>query len=394
MLSKKLKINRISIVITSRADYGPLDNLIKKFSLFKKFHVDVIFIDVNLKNNYGDKFQHIKKYKKINYIFKDLKKTNIGITNHILKLTTLLIKVIKEINSDLIVILGDRYELLSIPPVSLELSIPVLHIGGGHVTEGAFDDSIRHMLTKFCHLHVTSSKQDYKNILSLCEERWRVAMTGSLSAFNPKQLNYVSSSKLLKELDLDSSKPYCLITLHSTTNENDNLELEMNILIKCLRKFSFQFIITYPNYDPKREVIIKFFKKFVKQINIKNKRAAIVYNLGRPKYLSLMKNCVMVIGNSSSGIIESPSFGVAVVNIGNRQKGRIMSKNIFNCKFDENEITESIEKSILFSKSKKLVIQNPYFKKNSSDLILKFISKILKKKSKNEILYKKIIFNS
>ena len=380
---------KISFIVTSRADYSPLSSLINKISSISSYYVNVFVLVNDLNNNFEKKDIFFNQHKNLKYKLFDLGKKKLKITDHITVISQKLSKLFERHKPDLIIILGDRYELLSIPSVSLEKSIPILHIAGGHVTLGAFDDSIRHSLTKFCHLHIASTFENYKNILSLGEQKWRIKLAGSLGAENTKNLKLISSKIILKENGLDSNKDFVLITLHPTTNKNENLEKDMKIFLRSIIKLNFQFVITYPNQDPESEVIIKYFKQFLSKINSKKKRGIFVKNLGKINYLSLMKNCKLMIGNSSSGIIESPSFNIPVLNIGDRQKGRKMHSNILNSSFNELEINKKIKIAINKKFISNISNRNNYYRKNTSLNIIRFIEKVFSERSIKEIITKK-----
>lgn len=376
----------IFIVTTSRADYSPLTALIDNIINENNMKLTVVSVMIDLKNNF---FINKNLSKKVKFILHDLGSKNLSINNHFTKVLNKLSVIFSKNKIDLIIILGDRYELLAVPIAAIEKLIPVMHIAGGHVTQGSFDESIRHAVTKLSHLHIASSLDNYKNIISLKEEKWRIKLAGSLGAENTKNIKFLSSKEILSEYGLDTNLPYALIALHPTTN-NRNLKNNIKVFIRCLHKLNLQYIITYPNNDPESDIIIKQFKMFVKKVNHDNKkRAVFVKNLGTVKYLSIMKNCKILLGNSSSAIIESPTFRIPVINIGDRQKGRKISKNIINTKFNEKEIDKKIKLALSKNFISKKNFKNPYYIKNTSLKIINFINFIFKHKNLKEIITKK-----
>ena len=248
--------------------------------------------------------------------------------------------------------------------------IPIAHIHGGEVTTGAIDDSIRHSISKLSHLHFPIHDDYRKRLIQLGENPKTIFNFGGLGAYSIKKTKFKSKKELEKILKIDLKKKIFLITFHPTTLEKNKSKYQISNLLSALEKFKDVIkIFTSTNFDHENDIINKEISNFVK----KNKNAFFFSSLGHLNYISLLKNTDVVIGNSSSGVLETPSLGVPTVNIGNRQDGRIMSKNIINSKYDKKTITDKIIKALSMNKKKLQKIESPFYKENTPQNISKKI---------------------
>ncbi len=262
---------------------------------------------------------------------------------------------------------------------SIQYKIPICHIEGGDITEGALDDNIRHAITKFSHLHFVSTTQYKKRLIQLGEEPWRISVTGSPSLDLIKNVDLMNRKTLSKKINFDIKNDFILCTFHPVTNDLTNTKKYITNLINSLKKHKASIVFTSPNADLTSSIIKKNIKNFSKKfLNVKY-----LETIEYPVYLSLMRYCKFMIGNSSSGIIESPSLKTKVINIGNRQKGRVIPSNVITCDYDEKDINLSIKKI----KKLKTNFYNPYYKKNVSKKIYTFFKSHLN----NNIVNKKFI---
>ncbi|MBF0558807.1 MAG: UDP-N-acetylglucosamine 2-epimerase (hydrolyzing), partial [Nitrospirae bacterium] len=221
-------------------------------------------------------------------------------------------------------------------------NIPIFHIGGGDVTEGMSDEQTRHAITKIAHVHFPSNKISASRIIQMGEEPWRVFNVGLPSLDTLRDKQFIPKGAFCSKFGIGPSGKIFLVTFHPTTLELDKTEYYVDNLVKALSSYDAGMIITYPNSDPGSRIIIERLKKFAdEKANVK-----FIKNLGIDMYFTAMRHADAVIGNSSSGIVESGIFKVPVVDIGNRQKNRLRDKNVIDTGYSAAEITEGIEKAL------------------------------------------------
>ena len=369
---------KIWVISGGRAEYFLLESLIHKL---KKFDTTLVLTGSHFFKKYGYTFSQIKKTIPIKKIKINLKSDSRGeILLFMSKLIQQFTKKMSTNKPDLIMILGDRYEIFSVAVCAMILKIPIANIHGGEITEGAFDDSIRHAITKLSHLHFVTTEKYKNRVIQMGENRKNVHNVGSLGVENTQRIKLLKKKEIEKKLNFTLNKKNLLITFHPVTLTK-NIE-SIDPLLKSLSKLrDTNLLFTSPNIDPGNNIILKKIKSFVSR----NKNSKLFPSLGQKLYFSCIKVFDGVVGNSSSGIIEVPSFQKGSINIGNRQKGRIAAKNVINCKNNETSIDLSIKK--LLSKKFKEDIKknkNPYFQKNTSTNIVN----ILKKLSFKDLPYK------
>ena len=322
----------------------------------------------HLSNSFGNTFNEIKKDKIKNIIKKKLlnnKFSDRNISRYVSKSINLTTETILKIKPDVVVILGDRYELLGSAIAAMTFRIPIAHIHGGEVTQGAYDDSVRHSLTKLSHLHFPIHDKYKKRLIQLGEHPKTIFNYGGLGAHSISKLKLLTRSQLEKKLKIDFCNKIVLVTFHPVTLEKNKSKFQVKNLIKFLSTLEdITIIITSPNFDNENDILKKEFLKFQKKKNV-----YFFKSLGNKTYVSLMKIAYFLIGNSSSGILEAPSFGTPTINIGNRQSGRIISKNIINCDYDY----KSLRKAFFQKRKKQKKIQNPFFKRDTPKKIAKKI---------------------
>ena len=360
-------MKKILFISSSRADYGLLrDVVLETQKLNKKTYLMVT--GSHLSNSFGNTIAEIKKDKIKNIIKKKLLNKNfrdIDISNYVAKSINLTAEVIIKKEPDVVVLLGDRYELLGSAIAAMTFRIPIAHIHGGEVTQGAYDDSIRHSITKLSHLHFPIHDQYKKRLIQLVENPKTIFNYGGLGAHS------ISKSKLLTKYDLEKylkislKKKIVLVTFHPVTLEKNKTEFQIKNLIKFLNTLNdMTIIITSSNFDSENDIIRKEILRFLKK-----KKVYYFNSLGNRAYISLMKLAYLVIGNSSSGVLESPYFGTKTINIGDRQKGRIISDNIINSDYK----FKSIYKAFLTIKKRSKKKSDIFLKKNTPIKIAKKI---------------------
>lgn len=377
---------KLLIISTSRADFYLLQTLMVE-SFKKKIKSKFLLIG----SNFGEKGNKVEVNKNLDKHC--IKKIPIELSTNnsanIINFVGVLMKKfqneIKNTQPDLIVILGDRFELLSIAYTATIMKIPIAHIHGGEISEGAFDDNFRHAITKLSNLHFVSTEVYKKRVIQLGEQKKNVFNVGSLGVQNLQHMNFYKKNEIESRLNIKINNKLYIITFHPVTLSKFNESID-NLLTVLNTLKNSTFVFTAPNIDPNNQAIFKKIKKFVK----KNKNSIFTNTLGQKMYFSCLKICNGVIGNSSSGIIEAPSLKIPTINIGERQGRREMAESVISCMNNKSAINKAFKKinSKKF-KEKILHIKNPYFKKNTTDQIINIIENIdLKKlifKSFNDI---------
>ena len=277
---------------------------------------------------------------------------------------------IKKIKPDLFLVMGDRYEMLMGPLIAMPYNIPIIHFFGGAITEGAIDELVRHGVTKMSHYHFVLLNQYRNRLINLGEESWRVKTIG-MPSLTKNIKNKIPKNSFLEKYNL--SKPYAILTFHPVTLEINKINIQISSLVKAIKKSKLKIIMTYPNADPEFNKIIKKFKQAFKDKN----KFLMVKNLGQKNYFNILNTADLMIGNSSSGIVEAASFNLPVVNIGSRQTGKFKPKNVIDTGYNYKDILKGIKKAMNknFKKSLKN-LRNPYESKMNINNIIKLILRV------------------
>ena len=371
--------DKICVVTSSRADYGLLKPLLIKLEKSRKCRLQILITGSHLIKKYGYTINEIihDQYNKIHKLkFNMSSDTYLNTNNSIgimIKKSSIMLSGIKP---KLLVVMGDRFEIFAIVVASYVLNIPVVHISGGETTEGALDEGFRHSITKMSFLHFTSTNIYKKRVIQLGENPDSVFNIGEIGLDNLKNINYLTKNNLVDKFNFKFDKYNFLITLHPVTLEKESSQKNIMNLLKALSaQKETNFFFTLSNADPDNNIIDSKIKSYVKR----NKNRSFYFkSLGRENYLSLLKFVDCVIGNSSSGIIEAPSFKTYTIDIGDRQKGRVKSKSVINVNSNVKEIIKAINK-VKSNKKNHTIFHNPYFKKNSVDKCYKVLIKYLYK---------------
>lgn len=368
-------MRKICFVTGSRAEYGLLRCLMKAVKEDHDTLLQIIATNMHLSPEFGLTYHEIEKDgflidKKIEMLLSS--DTAVGTTKSVGLGMIGFADALEGLKPDIIVILGDRYEMISVAAAALFHKIPVAHIHGGEITEGAYDDCIRHAITKMSHLHFTSTEVYRQRVIQLGEQPERVFNVGAMGVDNIKRIPLMSKSDLEKSLDFNMGDKCIVVTFHPVTLEDNSAEKQSLALISALDSLKdYQIIFTYPNSDTNGRVIIKKIEEYVAAHPLKAKTWP---SLGLKRYLSLLCYSTAVVGNSSSGIIEVPSFGIPTLNIGNRQRGRIIADSVLGCEATEEAIKEGLS-TILGGKfiAKAKCTKNPYEGYNTKEMILNII---------------------
>ena len=370
----------------TRAEYGLLRSLMEEIKKDKDLHLQIVVSGMHLSPEFGLTYKEIEKdgfrIDEKSKILSD-SDTPEGLCKAIGSGLTNFSRIFKKLKSDIIVILGDRFEAFAAAQAAMVLRIPVAHIHGGEATYGLIDEAIRHSISKMSHLHFTSTDEYRKRVIQLGEDPERVFNVGAIGIDNIKKMKLLSKREIEKELGFKFGKRNLLVTFHPVTLEKNTSKKQFQKLLKVLDGLDGTHIIfTKANADTDGRVINKMIDMYVSG----NFRKAVAFrSMGQLNYLSTMRFVDAIVGNSSSGIIETPSFKMGTINIGDRQSGRIRAKSVIDCEPTKQSIKKALKKlySEDFLKDLKK-IKNPYGNGNTA----KRIKIILKKQDTSDILKK------
>lgn len=362
-------MRKICVVTGSRAEYGLLSRLMHAIKDDPELELQVIATNMHLSPEFGLTYRNIEEdgfiiNKKVVMLLSSdtanatAKSVGLGFIGFA--------DAYEDLQPDIIVVLGDRYEIISAVSTALFYKIPVAHLHGGEITEGAYDDCIRHSITKMAHLHFTSTEEYRKRVIQLGENPKRVFNVGAPGIENIKKIPLMSKEELESTLDgFQLGDKFIVCTYHPVTLENSTAEEQIQNLLSAIDEYpNYKVIFTLPNSDTDGRVIIQLINDYV----AKHSDRTIAYpSLGLKRYLSALKYAKAVVGNSSSGIVEVPSFGIPTLNIGDRQKGRLAADSVINCDTSKDAILEGLNK-VLNTEYKE--IRNPYEGKNTTIEIL------------------------
>jgi len=340
---------KICIFTGTRAEYGLLRPLMQLIKKDKGLKLQLLVSGMHLSREFGLTYKDIKKdsfciSKKVGISLKS--DTSIGISKSISLGIAGISKAYMQLKPDIVVILGDRFEAFSAAAAAMISRIPIAHLNGGEATFGLIDEAIRHSITKMSHLHFTSAKEYKKRVMQLGEYPDRVFNVGAIGLDNIRNLKLLSKEALEKKLGFCFNRYNLLVTFHPTTLEKNTSKKQFSELLKALDELKeTNLIFTKANADTDGRVINRMIDEYVSR---HRQKSVVFTSMGQLRYLSAMKYVDAVVGNSSSGIIEAPSFRIGTINIGDRQKGRIQAKSIIGCRPDTKSIRAAVRK--LYSK--------------------------------------------
>jgi GDP/UDP-N,N'-diacetylbacillosamine 2-epimerase (hydrolysing) len=368
---------KICVLTATRAEYGLLKPVILK--LKEEFDVHVAVTGMHLSPEFGLTYREIENDgieidEKLEILLSS--DTPAGISKTMGLAMASFADYFARTMPDMLLVLGDRYETLAVCCSAMNQRIPIAHMHGGEKTEGAVDESIRHAITKLSYLHFTSTEEYRRRVIQLGEHPTRVFNVGAVGIENIKSMNLLSREELEKDIGFTLGEKMALVTFHPVTLEDNSSQDQFSNLLCALDQIKdLKIIFTKANSDTNGRIINKMIDDYVS----KNKEKSIAFiSMGQLRYLSAMKYSDVVIGNSSSGIIEAPALKVPTVNIGDRQKGRIQAESVINCEPYKDKIYSAISKAISKEfREKTKDISSPYGDGNVSDKILQVIRKNL-----------------
>jgi UDP-hydrolysing UDP-N-acetyl-D-glucosamine 2-epimerase len=329
---------KVCVVTGSRAEYGLLYPILKEVESRKSLDLQLVATTMHLSDTFGLTYKQIEADGfEINEKVDNLSQldSNTSMAKSSGMAMTLLSDCFERLQPDVILLLGDRFETHAAATTALLMNIPIAHIHGGEITEGAVDEQIRHSITKMSYLHFCSTEVYRKRIIQMGEDSSRVFNTGAPGIDNIVNLDLLAKSGLEKFIEWRLPKKFALLTYHAETLDNDNLDKKLEQIFSALQHSELGVLFTYANADYGGRFINDKIENFC---NLNRNKYKVVKNLGQLKYLSLMKYCDLLIGNTSSGIIEAASFNKPVVNIGKRQSGRLRGDNVIDCTSDNLEV--------------------------------------------------------
>jgi len=365
---------KVCIVTGTRAEYGLFLPILSALKKSNNLELQLVATTMHLSEEFGLTYQQIEQDgfqidEKIENLLASDTKTSMAKSAALA--TMLLSDTYNRLEPDVVLLLGDRFETHAAATTAMLMNIPIAHIHGGEITEGAVDEQIRHSITKMAYLHFTSTEQYRKRVIQLGENPKRVFRTGAPGIDNILNLKLLEKDALEKKLNWKITNPLALFTYHPETLSKSDITLQIQEILKQIKHLDINIIFTYANADNGGKIVNRAIEQFAQQ---NKEKYLVVKSLGQLKYLSTMKHANLLIGNTSSGIIEAASFHLPVVNIGNRQKGRIQSGNIINCNI--SELTNGISKALASSFIKHCKsINNLYGKGDTAQQIVRLIEK-------------------
>lgn len=374
-------MKKICVITGTRAEFGLLKPLIQKIDQDRESELQLVVTGMHLSPEFGLTYQEIEKtgfkITERNEMLLSSDTPN-GITKSVGMGIIGFADIFTRLIPDMVIILGDRFEMLAAATAAMIHAIPISHIHGGELTEGIIDDPIRHSITKMSTLHFTTTDEYRTRVIQLGEQPDKVFCVGALGVENIKSQSLMSRDELSRDIGYSLEKSYIMVTFHPVVMEKKTVQEQFETLLTALDNLrDYQIIFTKANADIDGRIINRLIDEYVAR---NRERAAAFMSLGMIRYLSMLQYCEMVIGNSSSGIIEAPSFHIPTVNIGKRQEGRVRGRSVIDCGCTIEEIIGAVYKAQKMNRS--AVLQNkanPYEGTETSDKILRIIKENLTK---------------
>lgn len=338
-------MREIAVVTVARSDFGIYLPLLRAVQANPKLRLRVLVSGMHLSPKFGltvreveaagfEVFERVKSLVSSDTPGGIAKSIGLGVLGFA--------QVFSRYRPDILVLLGDRFDMLPAAVAALPFNIPIAHIHGGEATEGLIDEAIRHSLTKFSHLHFASTEYYARRIIQMGEEPWRVTVSGALGLDAILQTKLDSPDETARRFGLSLDSPIALVIFHPETLVYERTEEHISSLLSAIDSLGLQSLFTYPNADTHGRMIIRRIDRFCAQ----RPRCKVIVNAGHQGYLSLLNTASVMVGNSSSGIIEAASFKLPVVNIGRRQHGRLHAENVLNCDHETSSIATAIQQAL------------------------------------------------
>lgn len=366
---------RIAVFTGTRAEYGLLYWLMKDIQASEQLTLQVIVSGMHLSPEFGETWRQIEADgftvdAKVEMLLSS--DTPVGVIKSMGLGTIGFADALDKLRPDLLVVLGDRFEALAVVQAALIMRIPVAHLHGGELTEGAYDDAIRHAITKMASLHFTAAEPYRRRVIQMGEAPETVFNVGAVGLDHLQRNVPISLAALSESLGFALREPFFLVTYHPVTLADEDPGISFRAILTALDRFpGYQVILTYPNADNGGRTIIPLLEDYARR---DPGRVLAIPSLGFRRYMSAASRTAAVIGNSSSGIIEAPSFGVPTVNIGSRQVGRLSAKSVLHCAPDVESIYQSIATAVSAEfRATCRTVSNPYGQGNASEQIVRIL---------------------
>lgn len=368
---------KICVVTGTRAEYGIMSLLMKALHDDPSVDLQIVVTNMHLSPEFGLTYKEIEADgfridRKVEMLLSS--DTHTGTVKSMGLASIGFADAYEELKPDLIMILGDRYEMLAAASAALIFGIPVAHLYGGEITEGAYDDAIRHAITKLSYLHFTSTEEYRRRVIQMGESPGRVHWIGSLGADNIAKETLLSLHELEESIGHELGEGFILATYHPVTKEPGQAEVQIKALLDALEEHLTErnVLFTLPNSDTDGRLIARMIETWA---SVHKENVAVIASLGRRRYHSALACCVAVVGNSSSGLAEVPTFRKPTLNIGNRQKGRAQGNTVVNCVADRDSISEGLAKILSpeFIREVAMHGTNPYSKEDTLHEIHKIL---------------------
>lgn len=360
---------RICIVTTTRADWGLLCPLARRLQADSRCELSVVAGNMHLDPRYGMTVNEIEADG-----FRVAARVPLTPADDTPAATAMacgdflsgIAGAFAQIRPDIVVILGDRFEMLPVATAATVMSITIAHIAGGEITEGAIDDNVRHALTKLSFLHFTATDEYRRRVIQMGEEPWRVIDTGALGVYNMLNERLMDKEALEASVGMEFTPGTLLVTLHPATRDTVDAATRCRALLDALDRFpASKVLFTHPNNDPEGRVIIAMTEEYARR---NPERVTVVPSLGRVRYLSALRQVSAVVGNSSSGLVEVPAAGIPTVDIGIRQQGRTAGPSVIHCEADADSIAAAIARA-LSGDCPSAPADNPYYKPDTPGIM-------------------------
>ncbi|MFK5938620.1 MAG: UDP-N-acetylglucosamine 2-epimerase [Sulfurimonas sp.] len=368
---------KICVVTGTRAEYGLLYWLMKEIEIDKDLELQLIVTGMHLSPEFGLTYKEIEKDFKIDKKIEMLlsSDTSVGISKSMGLAQISFAEAYDELNPDILVVLGDRYEIFSAVSAAMIARMPIAHLHGGETTEGTFDESIRHSITKMSHLHFTAT-DEYKNrVIQLGEQPDKVFNVGGLGTDSIKKLKLLSKEEFEESINFKLNKKNIIVTFHPVTLENSTAKEQFQNILDAIDELKkTNIIFTKANSDTDGRIINNMIDEYV---SVNSNKSVGFTSLGQLRYLSALQYVDAMVGNSSSGLAEAPSFKIATINIGDRQKGRTQAKSVINATTNKESIQEALD--YLYNPEFKNILKetlNPYASENSSYKIKEILKNV------------------
>lgn len=367
---------RIAIATGTRADWGLLSGIARALTSRPDCEVIILATNMHLSERYGDTISEIEADG-----FADPVRVSMPVGADSDRSTVEAMAVcmsgmareFERLRPDLLVILGDRFEMLATATAALMMRLPIVHIAGGEISEGAIDDSIRHAITKMSALHLTATEPYRQRVIAMGEAPDRVINTGAIGVYNILHEPLMTRRELEDSIGFELTDNTLLVTYHPATLDSEDPAVRCQALLDALDRFlDYKILMTYPNNDPRGSIIIDMIEAYSAR---QPERVRIVPSLGKLRYLSALRCVKAVVGNSSSGIVEVPSMGIPTVDIGIRQRGRLCGNSVIHCGDRADEIADALTFA-LSEQGQTLAreAENPYFRPDTLDIMVRAIA--------------------